>query len=215
MKIKIYHLFNTLIIDEKTILDQIDSIPKNCHKKILNYSNLQKKQQRINSLQLLKQALNEFGIDQTIYNLETLRYTEKGKPFISPTFDFSIAYSQNFTILAFTTLGQIGIDIEKKRSIEIDHYKDYFTDQEWEKIHSAADKEKQFYILWTRKEALAKGLGLGFYLDFRSIEVLQQTVEINTAVWHLKTTLYKNNSILSFASTNSSFDHSDWDSILL
>ena len=105
-----------------------------------------------------------------------LIYGPNGKPYLkNNAMHFSISHSGNYVILA-TADNEIGIDIEKINIYPEDNYfKDvavrYFTTQELEWMLQEKTNET-FYYIWTAKESIMKGTGLGFSLSPREFSVL-------------------------------------------
>jgi|WetSurMetagenome_2_1015567.scaffolds.fasta_scaffold526846_1 phosphopantetheinyl transferase len=94
-------------------------------------------------------------------------YNHFGKPLLSPGYPdifFNLSHSGGVSVLAFDLNGHIGIDVEHMVP-EFDFQsitQHFFTRREAEYINSTETmSSKRFYQLWTRKEALLKGLGIG------------------------------------------------------
>lgn len=101
-------------------------------------------------------------------------YNQHGKPFLdshSNRLFFNLSHSEEKAVLAIATEKNVGIDLEKinytlnYRSIA----GQYFTSEERLCLDRfpKARKQRAFYRLWTRKEALLKAAGTGFQtIDF-------------------------------------------------
>ena len=106
--------------------------------------------------------------DRTIY----------GQPYIRNCKDiyFSISHSGKLVICAISD-HPIGVDLElichqKYENSEIAKY--YFSDYENERIaceYNLAEKEIEFYKIWTLKESYLKVLGMGLYKELNSFEI--------------------------------------------
>jgi len=95
---------------------------------------------------------------------------EHGKPFLPdyPDCHFNISHSGDFLAIAVTNSGEIGIDIEqlKQKSDFYPLVKRCFSEVEqayWMGLPEA-QKCKEFYRYWTRKEAFVKATGRGIAL---------------------------------------------------
>jgi 4'-phosphopantetheinyl transferase len=109
-----------------------------------------------------------------------IRTYSHGKPFLEPQMAFSdvffnISHSQGAALLAFSSSGQLGIDIEKIRpdfgTEEIAQR--YFSPAEIQEL-SALPPELQaegFFHCWTRKEACVKASGEGLRIPLDSFSV--------------------------------------------
>lgn len=181
---------------KEMIISDLIKLPFSLQKKIGAYTNLNKQRQRIDGLLLLQEAILDFELDPSIYNLNTIKYTENGKPFFDDKVAFSLAYTDNCSVIVFNKFSVIGVDIEKLKSIEITDYKDYFTTKEWLTIVDATNTELQFYFLWTRKEALAKAIGLGMFIAFNELEVLNNVIALEKK-WSIQTEVLDGDYILS------------------
>ena len=187
--IKIENNFNSLINNFPTLLIN----------KLKIISNKIKKIQRFYGLQLIEKMVvdNNFSIKK--YNLKNLKISEFGKPFFDSNFDFSLSYSEDIAVLGFQENGKIGVDIEHIKPINLIDFNDYFNDNELNFLNTSSSLFSDFYKLWTRKEAISKGLGLGFYLDFKTINSLQDHYINDLDNWQIESKLYDNKYWISTA----------------
>lgn len=116
-----------------------------------------------------QKMISELGFSNEIWN--SLSIGIHGKPKIDAPVDFSISHSHDCIAVAIADSGLVGIDVEKIRPVPFQEYKDQFSDTEWQSIENAADSEKEFFRLWTRKESIAKMSGLGMQVPFDRIHV--------------------------------------------
>ena len=79
---------------------------------------------------------------------------------------FNISHSESRGLIALSTHGAVGIDLEAIHPLpELQALaKRYFSATEQTTLDevSGAQETERFYQIWTRKEALVKGLGLSF-----------------------------------------------------
>jgi 4'-phosphopantetheinyl transferase len=116
----------------------------------------------------------------------SLETNPNGKPFLSPQkgipkIFFNLAHSEDLALFAFTTVGDLGVDVEKLK----DPYdgeklaERYFSPQESGYLSSIPQNERAmaFFRLWTLKEAYLKAMGLGFSggLDTFSVQITTGT----------------------------------------
>ena len=92
---------------------------------------------------------------------------EQGKPYLanapSPIY-FNLSHSGNFAVLAVTTLGEIGIDIETIRPRNFLAIAErYYHADELKQLLATPEVEREplFFKLWTLKEAFFKATGGG------------------------------------------------------
>ena len=106
-----------------------------------------------------------------------------GKPSVSSPdharLRFNVSHSGDIVLLAFARTGDLGVDVEQWNDRlgepERTRIGDYvFSDEERAAIaqlSSAAERERAFYALWSRKEAYLKGTGAGISGGLAHVEV--------------------------------------------
>lgn len=107
-------------------------------------------------------------------NPESLRFsvTVRGKPALQWPRDawlaFNVSHSDGIAVLAFALKCCVGIDVERRiGAIDVVNVgRGIFSPAE-ESVLAAArpDSAEAFFSIWTRKEALLKALGTGFWLE--------------------------------------------------
>ncbi len=116
---------------------------------------------------------------------------QKGqKPFISYpvcSIQFNTSHSGDWILIAFANL-ELGIDIEK--AVPDFDYDDIVAEHfnEPEKMFvSLSDRPvSSFYYLWTRKEALTKAQGRGLRDNLKTINALDEYLNLNIKSWRLQ-----------------------------
>jgi 4'-phosphopantetheinyl transferase len=108
-----------------------------------------------------------------------------GKPHLAEdaSLHFNVTHSGGLGLIAFTTLGEVGIDVEAiQRDVEaLDIASENFTSNEAAMIAEARTPQDQtsiFLHLWTRKEAVLKAAGCGIPRGLDTVDVSQQPVNI-------------------------------------
>ena len=128
---------------------------------------------------LLKERQSELALDD-------IRSTSYHRPYFESGPDFNIAHSGNVVICCTTDTGRIGIDIEEIKEINLSDFTDYFTSNEWRCINQYPNKFDGFYDFWTRKEAVIKAIGTGFYTPLSTVDVSGESLPYDEMVYHLK-----------------------------
>jgi 4'-phosphopantetheinyl transferase len=116
-------------------------------------------------------------------NLIEFKFNNFLKPFIknevsSKKLNFNLSHAGDYIVIAFILNSLVGVDIEL-HNFSIDHeslINQIFSRQEilkWQKL-SESEKKYSFYHVWSSKEALLKGVGIG--LSFSPTEI---SVNIN------------------------------------
>ena len=122
----------------------------------------------------LKKLASEF-LDLPIDNLK-IGYGTNGKPFIeNEKLYFNCSHTEDIFVIAITTLGEIGIDIEwLHRPVVISKLSNLIlSDKEQFSLSQCReDKRKEMFLkIWTVKESFFKGLGSGLSSPLKHIEV--------------------------------------------
>lgn len=89
---------------------------------------------------------------------------EHGKPYLQNSGDifFNLSHSGKYVLCGIAER-QIGVDIQKRHDKDVSGVK--------EKIHNAQDKEEDFFLLFSAKEAFCKCTGEGLQRDLSHIAV--------------------------------------------
>lgn len=104
-------------------------------------------------------------------------YNEQGKPLLDPKYSihFNLSHSGNKAIIGISCSGSVGVDIEYiDKTIDVQELSFLVLDTEEQSLFSNLPddhKHEMFFRIWTRKEAFAKCLGLGFQFDFKNCTV--------------------------------------------
>jgi 4'-phosphopantetheinyl transferase len=96
---------------------------------------------------------------------------------------FNVTHSGGLGLIAFTTVGEVGIDVETiKRDVEaLEIASAHFTENEASIIAAAGTPQEQvsvFFRLWTRKEAVLKAAGVGILRGLDTVDVSQQPANL-------------------------------------
>jgi 4'-phosphopantetheinyl transferase len=160
----------SLVKYEKFLL----TLPIEMQKEVLKYVQKEDKERTLMGKMLLLDYLEK----NTCFNLYSIRRTEYHKPYI-PNSDicFNISHSGKYVIFACTFSNVIGIDIEEMNpNIDIDDFKTVLSEDEYIGIENAKEPLAPFYTLWTKKEALLKAEGKGFFDDVRAIRIKEDKI---------------------------------------
>lgn len=96
-----------------------------------------------------------------------------------PDFDFNISHTDGLVAcVAAAGAGRVGVDVEREGAVDITEFRRVFTAAEYAGLAALPDPTEEFYRLWTRKEAVMKADGRGFYLDAAGIDCLTERVTI-------------------------------------
>jgi 4'-phosphopantetheinyl transferase len=108
-------------------------------------------------------------------------YGEHGRPDLAghPMVSFNLSNSEAVGLLAVSTTGRVGVDVEVIRAnfADLRVADRFFAPGEIERLHGLPEAERDlaFFRCWTRKEALLKAHGAGLTLPLRGFEVSFET----------------------------------------
>lgn len=105
-------------------------MPLGFQQKVLKYKKWENQQAALAGRMLLNTLIKTHGLNLSI---EHLTYSSNLKPYFKnkETF-FNISHTDDIVICALTNINEIGIGIEKLSAINIDHFKNMLTNNEWE-----------------------------------------------------------------------------------
>jgi 4'-phosphopantetheinyl transferase len=108
-----------------------------------------------------------------------LENNSRGKPFLvgESVIRFNVTHSEGLALIAFTTVGEVGIDVEAvDRAVDaMELASRYFTAGEVAMIAEGGNPQEQaniFLRLWTRKEAVLKAAGYGIARGLDTFDAL-------------------------------------------
>lgn len=95
---------------------------------------------------------------------------------------FNVSHTDSAAVLAFTMEQELGVDIEQIRSIPdmVRLAERFFSPEEGQDFRAipAEDREKAFFLCWTRKEAFLKAKGTGLLVPLNSFRVTLRPDEL-------------------------------------
>jgi 4'-phosphopantetheinyl transferase len=109
-----------------------------------------------------------------------ITYTPRGKPRLALPLqmDFNASHSGGLALLGFTRNCEIGLDIELIRTIsDMEQIADrFFCAEEARELNSlpTAERQRAFFLCWTRKEAYIKATGEGLSTPLDAFRVTLQ-----------------------------------------
>lgn len=116
-----------------------------------------------------------------------IRHNRYGKPVAEGGLCFNLSHSGSYVLLALSDF-DVGCDIERVKQIRpLRLGMTVFCKNELKLIEDSADRLSAFYSLWTRKEALIKCTGEGFYKNVKSVDVSGDSFEENGLCYRFKT----------------------------
>ncbi|MCK9302260.1 MAG: 4'-phosphopantetheinyl transferase superfamily protein [Bacteroidales bacterium] len=126
---------------------------------------------------LLRKALSKIDADN--FKSYKIKFGDNGKPYIEDVKDFYFNISHSYKAVSIiVSEKECGIDIEKIGFYKRDIAKRFFHIKEYNYLETL-DKElqsKEFYRIWTQKEAVVKYLGGGLSIGLDSFYIEKNKV---------------------------------------
>lgn len=157
----IYLYENLSKMTKKEYQEMFDALPLNIRQKATKMASNIDKNITIFEYFTLKKKLNTDDLDK-------LKYTSRGKPFIDGCKQFSISHSNDTLCIAINDT-EIGIDIEQILNYDELIAKQICNVNELSQIQNSNDKNLEFTKLWVKKESLIKCKAEGFNQDLKKI----------------------------------------------
>jgi 4'-phosphopantetheinyl transferase len=116
------------------------------------------------------------------------QYSPFGKPFLSnpeaASISFNLAHSGNLLLIAIGYAVALGVDIEKiDEEIDINGISTLsFSFPEKQILSHSKNPIRDFYAIWTAKEAILKVSGLGFAYPSNQFSVVLEDEKVSTAI---------------------------------
>jgi 4'-phosphopantetheinyl transferase len=172
-------------LDDALFQHLLSTLPKPDQQKTKAYQHDRDQQNcLIGRLMLRHLLLNYFDCPANC--LEQLYKNKYGKLFLNNQLDFNISHAGDLVLCAISDEGAVGVDVEKKVSVNLKEMSSFLLPEELETIQSASDQEEAFYEIWTRKESLLKALGRGLSVDLQQVAVQKYSGYWNehpNAIW--------------------------------
>ena len=182
---KVSVLYSKIGVIKKSISidDLIKKLPLDLQKQNLAYLHEQDRFAHAISRLLLVKLLDKFTQKNSNF-LSNLKFNSHQKPYFDLNFHFNISHSGDYVLCAASKAGNLGIDIEKKRALEIHGFEDLFTSLEWQDI-TTAQNPAIFFDYWSKKESIIKADGRGLGVDLKSILIQNNRATLENQAYYL------------------------------
>ncbi len=183
MILLLYTHFNSKL-DDVIFNNYLARLPLETGKKIKRYVRWQDRQLGLFGKLLLVEGLQRLGHRGKFFH--DILFNDYGRPYIPGPLDFNISHSGQYSVCAFSDIGNIGVDIERKRKIEVNDFKRYLTNGDWETIWKSNDRIESFFRIWTIKESVAKARGKGLSVPLTDIHIKDSRALLDNEWWFIK-----------------------------
>jgi len=157
--------------------------PKMYDEKISKFFKWQDSQLSILGIYLLKYGLKNIGICLEDHQIT---HTENTKPRINiPNIYYNISHSNPIVVCSISNEREVGVDIEIIRDIETSAFQHQMTNNEWNEVHNAVNKNFSFFNYWTQKEAVLKAQGCGIIDSLSSFEIVKNYTRFRNTPFYL------------------------------
>lgn len=129
----------------------------------------------------VRTLVGEYYVINALKNIKyKIKRNKFGKPYINgrDNFYYNISHSQNRVVIAYSSSGEIGVDVEKIRETNYKNLVELFHKDEIKLFSNSLSyrrKLEKFFYLWTIKEAYIKMKGRGLYIDLSSFNVIENS----------------------------------------
>ena len=180
----LYYTKQDLKTRDEDFINNLPALPFAIQQRILKLNSMEEQRTSLAGYLLLKDGLKAHGTD---FNLDNLKYTAYGKPYVDEEIEFNISHSHKHVVCVFSTEGKVGVDIEMIRPINFRNFKKIFREDEWAFITSSADPVQSFFYLWTAKESILKADGRGLNVSLQKIFIGVDHCKLEAALWYCRT----------------------------
>ena len=159
-------------------------LPQGIQTQIMRFKRWQDRNASLLGKILLLEGLKQYGYSPDC--LKKLSYSPYNRPFLDDSIDFNISHSGEYVVCAINNDGRVGIDIERKKSLNFAEFRSYMTPEEWNTMKEVPDQLEYFYELWTVKESVIKGEGKGLSIPLLDIHWVGETASVYKSLWYIK-----------------------------
>ena len=159
-------------------------LPQGIQTQVMRFKRWQDRHSSLLGKILLLEALKQYGYSPDC--LKKLSYSPYNRPFLDDSIDFNISHSGEYVVCAVNNDGRVGIDIERKKSLNFAEFRSYMTTEEWNTMKEVPDQLEYFYELWTVKESVIKGEGRGLSIPLLDIHWVDETASVYKSLWYIK-----------------------------
>lgn len=158
-------------------------LPDAIKQKITRYLRWQDQTACLLGKHLLLTALKSYGFDENC--LGRLQCTKYNRPYLDWPGDFNLSHSGNYVVCAISDCSRVGVDVEKKRDIELKDFQRYMSSTEWNAIHQSNKPHDRFFDYWTKKESVIKADGRGLSAPLDEVELQNHSATLSDKTWRL------------------------------
>ncbi|MEO5332749.1 MAG: 4'-phosphopantetheinyl transferase superfamily protein [Magnetococcus sp. YQC-5] len=146
-------------------------LPDSLHDNILRLKRWQDRHTALLGKLLVRHGLREMG--EAEYTLHNWHIRCHGKPAVQSSIYFNISHTHGLVVCALTRQGEIGIDLEQIRPMELTDFQNMVDPVSWQTIMTADNRDLAFFIYWTQRESIVKADSRGLSIPFQALLIDQ------------------------------------------
>jgi len=174
MKVLVLAVDTAARLEDEAWVRALESLPDEVRPGIVRYHRWQDRQNALMGRLLLLAGFNQFGLGRQ--DLLNLSATDTGKPYLDHGPTFNLSHTDGLTLCAFQGENEVGVDVERVRTVPFSDFEAVFSQPEWDRIRASSNPMGTFYEFWTLKESAMKLDGRGMQLDPRRIRIDNDTI---------------------------------------
>lgn len=171
---------NTQNISEEVVNKSLSSLPEKMVSEIIRLRNHQDRLLKLFGRLIVRKYHLDAGVE---FNWTKWKLSTAGKPYYEGGKKISISHSGDYVIVVFSDR-EIGVDIERFASFDVNIALSYLHPLEAESILKAPNSMEAFFRIWTRKEAYLKAIGRGIIDGLNDQNCLQNKLT-GKKTWYL------------------------------
>ncbi|MGI9545187.1 MAG: 4'-phosphopantetheinyl transferase family protein [Cyclobacteriaceae bacterium] len=164
--------------------DLRDRIPSNLRSRNDRFHFIEDRQRNLFGLLLVAKCWEDHVA--STFDFNTIVYDNNRRPYLKGSeLDFNISHSGQYVICTMSAEGRVGIDVEFKKAVDLEDFRNTMNDTQWSEIKCSPDPLDKFFQYWTIKESVIKADGRGLSVPLTDIVVEKNTVNYDGKVWYL------------------------------
>ena len=174
--------FDIRDMQNDAIDEYLEKLPLFMVEEIRRYYKTDDRKSRLIGRLMLMRCLQESGKE---YLISCWNKNAFGKPYIPGWNSFNIAHAGHMVVLA-SSATDVGVDIEKNIDIDYHGIAESFHLEEQLMLQKTKNRQKLFFEIWTKKEALIKAWGIGIINGLDNFSCALGKVKHNSVTWYFR-----------------------------
>ncbi len=133
---------------------------------------------------LLIHGMKQEGLTESEI-LDSVEFMTSGKPYIPDAPHFNLSNDGTWAVCCLARDGELGVDLERIKPINLSDYQSQMTYPEWREIYSHMIPLRRFYEFWTIKESVIKADGERESIAVKDIFIRPDVAFCHARYWHI------------------------------